>query len=294
MEEKYWWWIGGGALAVVGIGTGVYLITRRPSSTVPASFQSASTRSTPTASSTFANTANSTLTHTTGQSVTPTATSRTTTSRTATLTQFSLQATPAYPVIGQSVAITASAVFNGAVPAQTTIQLRTQNGAVLPILHTTTATNGFAVATVLSASTALSQTVQAALIVQNKTVQVQSLTVTWQNSVALQTKIFNTNPQTNVYYHNALNGQITPSPSVPSTAQTRYAESYAQLGILPNNSSLANPAAEQEAIALGIEKLKAAGASATDIENYLVQNYGFAPSIAANEAAQNYPLTYYA
>lgn len=37
MEGKYWWWIGGGAVAMVGIGTGAYLLTRKTSTpgTVP-------------------------------------------------------------------------------------------------------------------------------------------------------------------------------------------------------------------------------------------------------------------
>lgn len=42
MQQKYWWWIGGGAVAMVGIGSGAYLLTRArtnaaPSPTAPSS-----------------------------------------------------------------------------------------------------------------------------------------------------------------------------------------------------------------------------------------------------------------
>lgn len=56
MESKYWWWIGGGAVAMVGIGTGAYLLTRKTSTpgTILNTTPSATTPSTtPSPSSVF-------------------------------------------------------------------------------------------------------------------------------------------------------------------------------------------------------------------------------------------------
>ena len=82
------------------------------------------------------------------------------------------------------------------------------------------------------------------------------------------------------YIYDLQHGGITSSSQVSGSQQGAYAAEYQKLGIIPSTAQTSTASRETSAEQAGLQKLKASGASANAQENYLVQLYGYSPSIA--------------
>ena len=280
MTRQDWGWLALATAGALGVGLGAYYLSRpRPRATTPSETAAASTAPSPTASAA-------------GTSATAAAASSESSSvARPRILAVSIQAVPTLPALGQSVRLTALAVFDGPPPPGATVQIVTTTGQAVPPTQTLTAQNGVGVVATVVQTQPGSQTYQAVLQVAGQTRRSAPITVTWQAPAQVQQTLFQP-ASTSIYYQEAIHGQITPSSLASAAQQAQYAQQYAQLGILPSLTGIG--AGEQQAEAIGVKRLLAAGASNAEIENYLIQNFGFSPQVAATEAAQAYPLTYFA
>ncbi len=92
------------------------------------------------------------------------------------------------------------------------------------------------------------------------------------------------------YITDVLSGGISSTYGTSGSQQAQDAETYQTLGVIPSTAQTSNASSETAAMQSGIKSLLASGASSATIQNYLVQLYGFSPTVAAQEAAQGYPI----